>query len=228
VVEVLSGVTPGSHPLLEQAFRLRHDVFVEEFGWELLRCADGREIDQFDDVDAVHLLAIRNGDVVGYKRLRPTTKPHLLSDVHSHLCQRRYRRSPKLWEWTRYCVRRDYRADAGVGGIGSELLVAGMEWCLHREIRDIVLEYHPRTIDCFRRLGFKVYPLGFPGEFDGQPIIAARMHFDEKTLELARTARRLYQSVLTESSACRTAAMPNDFHLTTDGADHERRRQFGR
>ena len=34
---------------MEQAYRLRHAVFVEEMGWNDLKRPDGREIDQFDD-----------------------------------------------------------------------------------------------------------------------------------------------------------------------------------
>ena len=34
---------------MEQAYRLRHNVFVDEMGWEDLRKPDGREIDQFDE-----------------------------------------------------------------------------------------------------------------------------------------------------------------------------------
>jgi acyl-homoserine lactone synthase len=86
VIEVISGVLLGDNPLLEQAFRLRHSIFVDERGWEVLRRPDGREIDQFDDEDAVHELALHDGAVVGYHRMRPTTRPHLLGDVHLHLC----------------------------------------------------------------------------------------------------------------------------------------------
>ena len=43
-------------PQLEESFRVRHQVFVDGLGWEDLRQADGREIDQFDTNDAVHLV----------------------------------------------------------------------------------------------------------------------------------------------------------------------------
>ena len=37
---------------MERAYRLRHQVFVEEMGWTDLAKPDGREIDQFDDKHA--------------------------------------------------------------------------------------------------------------------------------------------------------------------------------
>ena len=56
---------------MEQAYRLRHDVFVDELGWSDLKREDGREIDQFDDSRAVHMLCIEGDRVLGYQRLLP-------------------------------------------------------------------------------------------------------------------------------------------------------------
>ena len=72
---------------MEQAYRLRHQVFVEEMGWHNLAKPEGREIDQFDNKHAVHMLDIEHGEVLGYQRLLPTTRPHLLSDIMPELCE---------------------------------------------------------------------------------------------------------------------------------------------
>ena len=78
-------VTPENDYLyqeeMEQAYRLRHQVFVEELGWIDLVKPDGREIDQFDDKHAVHMLYIERGIVLGYQRMLPSTRPHLLSEI---------------------------------------------------------------------------------------------------------------------------------------------------
>lgn len=198
MIEVVANVRPGDNELLEQAFRLRHAVFVEELGWETLRRPDGREIDQFDDEDAAHLLALKDGRVVGCFRSRPTAKPHLLSDIHAHLCQRAYPRAWNVLEWTRYCVAPAQRDGAALGNVGSELIVGGLEWSLGQGIQDVVLEYHPMWIARFMGLGFKVYPLGLPTEIEGEPIIAVHMQFDERALARTREARGVYHSVLVE------------------------------
>jgi acyl-homoserine lactone synthase len=182
--------------MLDQAFRLRHEVFVEELGWEPLRRADGREIDQFDDPDSTHFLAISGEKVVGYFRSRPTAKPHLLSEIHRHLCDRPYPLSDSVLEWTRYCVLPARREGGAFAGVGSELIVAGMEWSLGRGIRDVVLEYHPAWIARFMGLGFKVQPLGLPDEIAGDPVIAVHMQFDEAALERTRKARNVSEPVL--------------------------------
>jgi predicted GNAT family N-acyltransferase len=58
---------------MEQAYRLRHRIFVEEMKWSDLAKPDGREIDQFDDEHAVHMLYVESGKVLGYQRMLPTS-----------------------------------------------------------------------------------------------------------------------------------------------------------
>jgi N-acyl amino acid synthase of PEP-CTERM/exosortase system len=65
----------------EQVFRIRHDVYCRDLGWEPLR-DDGREVDEFDD-HSVHCLLRRrgSGEPVGCTRLilaRPADPGHPL------------------------------------------------------------------------------------------------------------------------------------------------------
>jgi hypothetical protein len=48
-------------------------------GWHNLAKPDGRDVDQFDNKHAVHMLYIEHREVLGYQRLLPSTRPHLLS-----------------------------------------------------------------------------------------------------------------------------------------------------
>jgi len=52
---------------MDQAYRLRHKVFVEEMGWKNMAKPDGREMDQFDTKHAVNMLYIEGGNVLGYQ-----------------------------------------------------------------------------------------------------------------------------------------------------------------
>jgi acyl-homoserine lactone synthase len=207
VIEVLSGVLPGENSALDQAFRLRHAVFVEERRWEALRRADGREIDQFDDADAVHLLATEHGLVLGYARLRSTAQPTLLAEVHSFLSRLPCPRTPSVWEWTRYCVRPDRRSgNSPLGPVGSEIIVACVEWSLDHGIGDAVLEIHPAWEAFFTGLSFKVRRLGPTVEMDGEPVVAVQLRFDERTLKFTREARGVHWPVFAAGSARRRVA----------------------
>jgi acyl-homoserine lactone synthase len=195
MIEILQGVRPGESRLLDEAMRLRHQVFVEEKGWTKLRQDDGRERDSFDTLATVHQIAVVSGQVAGYQRLNPTTGPHLLSDVHPHMCVKPYSRAPHVWEWSRYCVARKYRQDKTFCDVASTLLIAAVEWAEINGVRQIVLEFHPVWITRFLELGFQVVPLGLPEEFDGEPTVAAQLSFDDRTLQSMRSARGIAEPV---------------------------------
>ena len=118
---------------MEQAFRLRYRVFVEERGWRALAKPDGREIDQFDNEHAVHMLYIEHGTVLGYQRMLPTTRPHLLSEVMPELCEGEHPVGAHIWEWIRFCVEREL-GEIRPGHKTNMLLERGA-WLLNRIIK---------------------------------------------------------------------------------------------
>src|SRR5262249_23853091 len=92
---------------LDQYFRARHDIYVKERGWKELDRPDGREIDQFDTPNAVYLVALDDGRVVGGHRLVPTSAPTLLSDVFPFLALRGVPRRQDIYELSRIFVVRE-------------------------------------------------------------------------------------------------------------------------
>jgi acyl-homoserine lactone synthase len=200
MIEILTGVRPGEHPWLEQAFKLRHQVFVEERHWEELRRPDAREIDQFDGPGAVHHLAMHHDSVVGYQRFVSTLGPHLLGDVHPHLCARPYPKGPHVWEWTRYCVAPSARGKQTAGDAASDLMAAALEWALPLGITEFVLEFNPIWINRFLDLGYAVRPLGLPQMMGGEPVVAVHMKATAATLKTTRASRRISGYVLSASA----------------------------
>ena len=85
-------VTPENEYLyrneMEQAYRLRHQVFVKEMGWENLAKPDGREIDQFDNKHAVHMIYTEHGKVLGYQRLLALDSPSFALGSHAGALRR--------------------------------------------------------------------------------------------------------------------------------------------
>jgi acyl-homoserine lactone synthase len=90
---------------IEEQFRIRHRVYVEERKWMALAKPDGREVDQFDTDDAVYLLALEDDRVIGGTRLVPTLSPHLMADVFPFLANvEGIQRGPDIVEWTRMLI----------------------------------------------------------------------------------------------------------------------------
>jgi len=182
---------------MEQSYRLRHKVFVDEMKWEELRKPDEREIDQFDDGRALHMLYIREGEVLGYQRLLPTTKPHLLSDVMPELCEGERPVGPEVWEWTRYCVARPHRERGrALSPIANALLSGIVEWRLANGVNSIIIEMDPIWLLRLVQLYFRTTPLGLPKHVGNSDVVAVTAAFDRRTLQRLREMRGDDLSVL--------------------------------
>jgi acyl-homoserine lactone synthase len=172
---------------MDQAFRLRHRVFVDEKGWEDLRSKDGRETDRFDDEHAVHMLYMTEGVVVGYQRMLLTTRPHILSDVLPELCETARPSGPHIREWTRYCVEPSCRGRGRIlGRVATALLTGIVEWGLEAGVSTILIEMNPLWVLRLVQLHFLVTPLGRPRMIGGEETLAVTADFDRRTLARLR------------------------------------------
>lgn len=199
MIYIVSGTDTGHFPdLMDQVYRLRHGVFVEELGWSDLDSVDAREIDQFDTPDAIHHIAVRDDKVVGYQRMLPTVKPHLLSDVFPQLCHVEPPRSSDTYELTRYCVNPAHRTGRrGVGSVGSELMAGFVEWGLASGVNHVVIEFETIWVLRALQLRFLVQPLGYETKIGNQAITATKVTFDPSTLAKIREYRDHFQPVVT-------------------------------
>lgn len=191
---------------MEQAWRLRHRIFVEEKGWTDLARPDGREIDQFDTAHAVHVLAMEGDELVGYSRLLPTTRPHLLSDVYPQLCEGERPAGPHLWEWTRQGVARSHRARGRVvNPVSIELLTGIVEWGMANGVTGLLLQMPTLYMIHVIQLHFRAQPLGLPVPIGGEDILAATATFDARTLARLHKVHGDARSVLAPGYAYRAA-----------------------
>ena len=80
----------------------RKQVFVDRFGWRLPAKGSWLEVDQFDDDYAIYLLARSpEGRHQGSVRLLPSSRPHMLSTLFSHLCPAGVPSGDDCWEISR-------------------------------------------------------------------------------------------------------------------------------
>lgn len=174
--------------VLEQAWRLRHRVFVEERGWTDLAREDGREIDAFDTDGATHVCVMRGTRLVAYARLLDTTRPHLLSEVLPDLCRSRpIPRGPEILEWTRHCVAPEARGTGfALGQAERDLVLAIVEHAVEHQVTHLTAEANPVWITRLLRLGFGVEPLCLPVTIAGEPVVGLHIEIADRTLERTR------------------------------------------
>jgi len=178
---------------IERMFRIRHDIFVGERGWTELARPDGREVDAYDDINAVYCLAMEGDRIVGGHRLYPTTRPNMLGTSFAYLAAvRGVPQDPAVWEWSRYFVVRDRRD----GQLNQQLMAAVQELCLDEGITEVSAVMETWWLPRFQQSGFTVRPLGLPALVNNEWTMAARIEISPATLDSLRERAGLRGPVL--------------------------------
>ena len=191
MLRIVYGRDAGLHPnLMSDVYRFRHRIFVDEKGWSDLRHSSGEERDQFDDEHTVHQILFQDDEVVGYQRLIPTIRPHLLTSVLSHLCADPTPCGPSIYEWTRFCLEPSRRETFPRRNGAFLVLAQGVvEWGLANGIRTTTVVIDCRLVVIGMQLRFRVKPIGFPKRIGREEVVALELGFNDETLETIHTAR---------------------------------------
>lgn len=161
---VIPGADISQHAtLMDRVFRFLHTILVDEKAWTELRRSGRLERDQVDDENAIHPIRPRGDEIVGYRRLLPTTRPHLLTDVLSDLCREPPPTGPRVFEWTRFCVAPGWRdLRPSLDGPFFELTQGGVEWGLAHRADTVTVVIDWRLMVIAMQPRFLARPLGFP------------------------------------------------------------------
>src|SRR5262245_12261819 len=166
--------------VLEEYFRLRHKIYVDERRWMELAKPDGREIDQFDTPDTVYLMAIDGRRVVGSHRLVPTIKPTLMSDLFPQLAIRGLIRRPDAYELSRVFVIRERRGEQAQPRVESVIMAGTMEYALAQGISQFTIVMETWWLPRFQDLGWRLRPLGLPTMINGMNCIGVVADVNEE------------------------------------------------
>jgi acyl-homoserine lactone synthase len=188
--------TERNYELMEAIWRFRHRQFVDRLDWKELRQPDGREIDDFDTPDAIHLPLLSDGEVLGYSRLLPTNAPHLLSDVYPEIMDGKdWPRGPTIYEWTRCIASEKNVLIEGVSA--SNILLTGvLEYCLLVGITSLIVETHPKLVNLLVSNDWDVTPLSAPTHHKGHLVLPIDARPSLKALMKHHEAHRINGSVV--------------------------------
>ena len=166
--------------ILEDYFRLRHQIYVVERKWAALDRPDKREIDQFDTDATVYLLGLEGRSIIAGMRLVPTTSPTLLSELFPRLALDGPIRRPDVYELSRIFVVRNRRGEHAGPRAEAVIQAAAMEYGLSMGFSafTIVLEswWLPRLLD----QGWVARPLGLPIDIDQMSTVAVIVDVNEQ------------------------------------------------
>ncbi|AWM86067.1 acyl-homoserine-lactone synthase [Microvirga sp. 17 mud 1-3] len=182
-VHVITAENRSSYRHVLDAYHsARHEVFVKERGWRALDRGDGRDVDAYDNDEAIYLLALEDDRPVGGLRLYPTLLPHMISEAFPHLVHGRPLCGPTIFECTRYFVVRERRT----GRTDCRLLAAFQQFCLEEGITEVTAVVEMWWLPRWQQAGFKVRPLGLPTPIEGQPCLAVAIAVSPQSLDHLR------------------------------------------
>ena len=181
---------------LEEMYRQRHEVYVEKRGWKALAKPDRREVDQFDNEDAVYLMKIADdGEVLGAVRLIDTTKPHLMRDVFSHIVTLApIPNDPRIYEMTRCYVSNSITDRAQKAQYAGEIMAAMEEYGLARGLTYYSVVSDLYFVPFMTVIGEGVKQLGEQFNYGEGTCIAMMFPVNERGLKICRRARGLDDS----------------------------------
>jgi len=193
MIIIVDSLNKHEYPeLLDAMFQLRARVFEGRLGWEV-NVVNGREIDQFDDLDPAHVISVdEDGDVVGCMRLLQTTGPHMLSDVFSCLLDGEPPiRSSRVWEATRFCVDTKKltrgKHPRSISYVTSEVMIGAFEYGMKAGIKDAVAVIDPVMDRVLKRSGNAPYGyLGSPKPMGKVTALAALMDCSQERIDSIR------------------------------------------
>lgn len=176
---------------MDAAFRLRHDVFVDELKW-VPPSPDGMEKDGYDafahSIGIFDLSAQTGKDLqlIGYVRLIQSNYPFMAEKEFSSLIpkDKPLKKLPDMVESTRICVKKERRADK-VGNLGLTtghlLYKAIYNWVLIHNFRFMVAVIEKRY---YRHLK-SLFPFESLGEFlpMGDGVLAGTVLLDWRNIE---------------------------------------------
>ena len=168
MINVVSGTLHEGHfvqRFADPMYRLRYKVFHERLGWQVSVCS-GKEVDEFDDEHSVYLVTTDQNDaVVGGWRLRPTTRPYMLSRVFPELLYGE--KAPigrSIWEISRFAVERpESRAHTyGIGFASRALVMETVRFAVQYGVSQYVMVVSVSLERLLRSLGLKMHRFGPP------------------------------------------------------------------
>lgn len=166
----------------------RKRVFVDELGWKL--CAPGSwlEVDQFDTEYTVYLIACSANDDrhLASVRLNPTTRPHMLNTIFTHLCDDGPVEADDAWESSRFTIAPIGMRGTEVMRLSQYLALAHTEFALLNGIRRYTMIGEVHRVATVVAMGWRVRPLCLPKACDDNKVQALEVTIDEDTLPMMR------------------------------------------
>jgi acyl homoserine lactone synthase len=162
----------------------RHQVFVEQLGWDL-PCVGDFERDQYDRPDTIYVVARDEaGAICGCARLLPTIRPYLLQEVFPFLLATDMEapEAPDVWELSRFAANPGTLGDESPTWAVRPMLASVVECAAKLGARQLIGVTFLSMERLFRRIGVHAHRAGPAQRIDGRMVVACWIDIDIQTL----------------------------------------------
>ena len=174
--------------VLKQMYQLRHTVFRERLGWDVVS-DHGMEHDFFDVLNPVYLLAKGDkNEIEACWRLLPTMGPYMLRDVFPELLHGQPApQDPVIWELSRFAVSKSSHKAAcfGPGEISIRMFQTVARFALENGINQYVTVTTTAVERLMRKFGFNLHLFGPPVRVGITMAVAFWIDIDSHTEAIA-------------------------------------------
>jgi acyl-homoserine lactone synthase len=188
MVDLVVGATnPNCRKILAQIFRLRHDVFIKEKGWNL-KSYNGLEFDQFDTSDTLYLVEFdEDGEIAATVRMNAMNRPTLLSEIFADMCDGGPPKVANMWELTRGAIAGHVRKSKHFGHIECATIEAALLWGVTKACGLFGVDLLMKKMRC----GLDAKPLGQPRMIEGEANVVAEFEMSSDVLQRTRNLYRI-------------------------------------
>lgn len=157
--------------VLDEMYERRFQLFFDGLGWCPEECGvlhKGYDKDAFDMDHTIYIVErqARTGNVVGFCRLNPSTRSHMMPEVFPHYCDwvPEVPTGPNIWEVSRlgYDYRPLGRDRAEWKEVRARITTSITEYCLQQGIEQVTFCVHQDIFNAIQRDTWGAVPLGNP------------------------------------------------------------------
>jgi len=174
---------------LDEMYRLRYQVAVEEWGWTLPTAKNGYDKDDYDHEETIYFLDYTpDGRLIGCARLTPTTRPTLLTDHFMDFCDiQEPPKGPAIYEYSRYMVTKRGTTKEEFVRSRAHLTLAVNEIALQVGISHVIYLIYKKNY-AIASFVWETTPLGTPRVYEpeGKTYVAGLSKLTQKGLDLSR------------------------------------------
>jgi acyl homoserine lactone synthase len=161
MIRFFHGRDRASFPVeTNEMFQLRKRQFRDRLDWKVT-VKDGWEIDEFDEMNPLYLVAWyeQMGAVAGCLRFLPTSGPTMMKDVFDQYFEDPFEiESPLIWECTRLAIEptiaSKWLTPTGLCRATFELMQGGLEVAMQAGVEQIVGIFDNAMLRVYRRVGW--------------------------------------------------------------------------